>query len=291
MFGSMVDSMGHPGPVRHTRRVLQVLAVVMALVLVVLTLAYLFQRKLIYLPSAGPVPAAATVLPGARDVRLQTADGLELGAWYVPATGRDLGVSVLVAPGNAGDRSMRAPLAEALAARGMSVLLLDYRGYGANPGDPSEEGLALDVRAARDYLVEERGVPPERLVYFGESLGGAVVTELATEHPPGGLLLRSPFTELADVAAEHYPFLPVRLLLKDRFPLAEQIREVRVPTVVVYGTEDSVVPVEQSRTVARVAGGPVTSVEQPGADHNDAVLFDGPRLVDAAARLCVRVAG
>jgi fermentation-respiration switch protein FrsA (DUF1100 family) len=286
----MVKSMGHPAWMRHTRRVLQVLAGLVALVLVVVSLAYVFQRRLIYLPSAGPLPRAAAVLPGAHDVRLHTADGLTLTAWYVPATGAKPGVTVLVAPGNAGDRSMRAPLAAALAARGMSVLLMDYRGYGGNPGDPTEAGLALDVRAAREYLVGERGVPPERLVYFGESLGAAVVTELATEHPPGGLLLRSPFTELADVAALHYPFLPVRLLLKDRFPVAEEIRRVRVPTVVVYGSADSVVPSAQSRTVARVAGGPATSVEQPGADHNDAVLVDGPRLVDAAARLSVRVA-
>jgi len=284
----MVSSMGHPALMRHTRRVLQVLAGVLALVLVVAALAYAFQRKLIYLPSDGPLPRADTVLPGAQDVELHTADGLTLGAWYVPATGTDLGVTVLVAHGNAGDRAMRAPLAAALAARGMSVLLFDYRGYAGNPGDPTEEGLALDARAARGYLVGERGVAPERLVYFGESLGAAVVTELATEHPPGGLLLRSPFTELADVAAKHYPFLPARLLLKDRYPVVEQIREVRVPTVVVYGSADTVVPTEQSRTVARVAD--ATSIEQPGADHNDAVLVDGPRLVDAAARLSEQVA-
>ena len=283
--------MGRRRPVRHTRRVLQVLATLMVIVVVVLALAYFFQRSLIYLPSTDPVPPAGEVLPGARDVRLETADGLELGAWYVPATGRGLGVSVLLAHGNAGDRALRAPLAAALAARGMSVLLFDYRGYGGNPGDPTEEGLALDARAARSYLVDELRVPQERLVYFGESLGCAVVTELAAEHPPGGLMLRSPFTELADVAGEHYPFLPVRLLLKDRYPLAERIRDVRVPTVVVYGSADSVVPAEQSRTVARVAGGPVTSIEQPGADHNDAELFDDPRLVDAAARLSVEVAG
>lgn len=272
--------------VRHTRRVLvQVLVTVVVLAVVVLALAYLFQRRLIYLPSSGPVPSAASVLPGARDVRLETSDGLELGAWYVPATGSDLGVTVLVAPGNAGDRSLRAPLAEALRTRGMSVLLFDYRGYGGNPGDPTEEGLALDVRAARTYLVEDLGVAPDKVLYFGESLGAAVVTELATEHPPCGLLLRSPFTELADVAAEHYPFLPVRLLLKDRFPVKEQVSRVRVPTVVVYGSADSVVPTEQSRAVATASGGPVTSVEQPGADHNDSVLLDGPRLVDATARL------
>src|ERR1700754_2958854 len=149
----MDESMGHPARIRHTRRVLQVLAGVVALVLVVVALAYLFQRKLIYLPSNDPVPPAGTVLPGARDVRLHTADGLTLAAWYVPATAGDLGVTVLVAHGNAGDRAMRAPLAAALAARGASVLLFDYRGFGGNPGDPTEAGLALDARAARDYLV------------------------------------------------------------------------------------------------------------------------------------------
>src|SRR4029450_10026890 len=98
---------------------------------------------------------------------------LDLGAWYVPATGRDLGVTVLVAHGNAGDRAMRAPLAAALAAKGMPVRLFDYRGYGGNDGDPTEAGLALDARAARDHLVDDVGVAPDRLVYFGESLGRA----------------------------------------------------------------------------------------------------------------------
>jgi uncharacterized protein len=286
----MIESMGRLRRMRHARRVLQAMAVVVVLVLVVLTVAYAFQRRLIYAPSSGPVPPAGTVLPGARDVRLHTVDGLTLGAWYVPARGRDLGVTVLVAHEKGGDRAIHALLAKRLAARGMSVLLFDYRGYGGNPGDPSEIGLALDVRAAHDYLVHDMGIPQDRLIYFGESLGCAVVTELATAYPPGGLVLRSPFTALADAGAEHYPFLPVRLLLKDRYPLAEEIRRVHVPTVVVYGSADSVVPVAQSRTVARVAGGPTTSVEVPGAGHIDLELSDGPRLVDATARLSVRMA-
>lgn len=265
---------------------IQVLVGGLVLAVLVVTLAYLFQRRLIYLPSGGPVPSAGTVLPGARDVELRTEDGLTLRAWYVPArgsgSGSDSGVTVLVAPGNAGNRMNRAPLADALSARGMAVLLLDYRGYGGNPGDPTEEGLALDVRAARDHLVD-RGA--EKILYFGESLGAAVVAELATEHPPCGMLLRSPFTELADVAGEHYPFLPVRLLLKDRFPVVEHVARTKVPVTVVYGSADEIVPVVQSRAVAEAAAGPVTTVEVPGAGHNDAVLLDGPRLVSATARL------
>ena len=185
-------------------------------------LLWTFQRSLIYLPDDGPVGAAGAQLPGARDVTLTTSDGLDLGAWYLPGPDAD-SPAVLVANGNGGHRGMRAPLARALGDAGLAVLLFDYRGYGGNPGSPSEAGLALDVRAAREFLLREARVPPERLLYFGESLGAAVVTELATEHPPAGLVLRSPFVDLAAVGAVHYPFLPVRLLLRDRYPVAEQL--------------------------------------------------------------------
>ncbi|PRX47892.1 hypothetical protein B0I33_105476 [Prauserella shujinwangii] len=273
-------------PERRWRRLLLWAAVAVTIVAVVFAAAFAFQRKLIYLPTNDPLPSAAEVLPGGRDVTLTTTDGLRLGAWYFPAasaggtggTGPARG-AVLVAPGNGGDRSMRAPLAKEITARGLAVLLLDYRGYGGNPGKPTEEGLALDVRAARDYLVRQAGVPAERLLYFGESLGAAVVTELAVEHPPAALVLRSPFTDLAAVGREHYPFLPVRLLLLDTFPVRERVSEVRAPVTVVYGAADSIVPPEQSRAVARAAGARI--VEVPGAGHNDPVLLDGPAVVNA----------
>jgi fermentation-respiration switch protein FrsA (DUF1100 family) len=123
------------------------------------------------------------------------------------------------------------------------------------------------------------------LIYFGESLGAAVVTELATEHPPAGLVLRSPFTDLAAVGRRHYPFLPVRLLLRDRYPVVEQIASVDVPTAVVYGTRDSIVPPDQSQAVARAAAGPTQVVAVEGADHNDRELFDGSALIDAVVAM------
>jgi fermentation-respiration switch protein FrsA (DUF1100 family) len=262
---------------------------VVVLVLALLTgLLWIFQRSLIYLPDTGPVPAAAKVLPGARDVVLTTADGLDLGGWFLPAD--DDAPAVLVANGNAGHRGYRAPLAEALHEAGLSVLLFDYRGYGGNPGSPSEKGLALDVRAARDFLIEDAAVPQERLLYFGESLGAAVVTELATEHPPAGLVLRSPFVDLASVAAVHYPFLPVRALLRDRFPLAEQLARIDIPTTVVYGREDAIVPPGQSRAVAEAAGRLHRLVAVDGAGHNDAVLLDGGDVVGAVVDLAERTA-
>jgi uncharacterized protein len=272
------------GPVRRLVRA----GLVVAVVLAVLTgLLWGLQRRLVYFPDAGPVPAAGAVLPGARDVVLQTSDGLRLGAWFLP--GRDAEApAVLVANGNGGHRGLRAPLAAALAGRGLAVLLFDYRGYGGNPGSPSEEGLARDVRAARAHLLEEAGVPPDRLLYLGESLGAAVVTELATEHPPAGLVLRSPFVDLAAVGAAHYPFLPVRALLRDRYPVAERVAAIRVPTTVVLGGADSIVPPAQSRAVAAAAAGLHRLVEVPGADHNDRVLLDGDALVDAVVELAGR---
>ena len=256
------------------------------LVGVLLGALWAFQRHLIYLPSRGPVPAAHEVIDGARDVTLRTEDGLDLGGWFVPGR-RD--ITVLVANGNAGDRSLRAPLARALAEAGFAVLLFDYRGYGGNPGRPSEEGLALDARAAYQFLIETEGIARERLVYFGESLGAAVVAELATEYPPAGLVLRSPFTDLAAVGRVHYPFLPVGALLRDRYALVEQIRRVDVPTTVVYGTRDSIVPPEQSRAVAAAAAGPTTVVELKGADHNDVALLSATELIDAVVDLATRI--
>lgn len=266
---------------------LRAVLVAVAILGLVLALLYGFQRRLIYLPSTGPLPAAADVLAGAEDVVLETRDGLRLGAWFVPSGPG--GTTVLVAPGNAGDRAGRAPLAEALRARGLGVLLLDYRGYGGNPGSPSEQGLALDARAAYRYLVDDAGVSPDELIYLGESLGSAVVTELATEHPPGGLVLRSPFTDLAAVGQRHYPFLPVRLLLRDRFPTVEHVATVGAPTTVVYGTQDSIVPPDLSRAVADAAAGPTEVIPVDGADHNDRVLLDGTALIDAVVAMADQI--
>ncbi|SEF20148.1 hypothetical protein SAMN05421837_101247 [Amycolatopsis pretoriensis] len=265
--------------------VVRVLLGLVLVVVLVLALVWVFQRRLIYAPDTSPVPAAATALPGAEDVRLRTADGLDLGAWFVRPD-RTPAATVLVAGGNGGNRADRAPLAAKLARAGLAVLVLDYRGYGGNPGDPSEAGLALDVRAAWRFLTEGRRVPPGEILFYGESLGCAVVAELALEHPPAGLLLRSPFTELAAVGAEVYPFLPVRLLLRDRFPVRDEVARLRVPTVVVLGGRDAVVPPAQSREVAAAASARL--VEVPGADHNDPVLLDGPELVEAVLSLVPR---
>ena len=262
-------------------------------VAILLGALWVFQRRLVYLPDPSPVPQVAQAIPGGRDVSLTTSDGLTLGAWYVPAvldgTAEGCGMTVLVAPGNGGSRVGRLPLLRALTARGFGVLLMDYRGYGGNPGSPTEQGLAADARAALAFLTDQ-GIPAERLLFLGESLGGGVVTGLAAEQPPAGVVLRSPFLDLPAAAAVHYPFLPVRWLLRDEFPVRERVAASTVPLVVVLGDRDSVIPPEQSRAVAEAAGGAVRTVEVRGADHNDRALLDGPELIDAVVDLARQVA-
>jgi fermentation-respiration switch protein FrsA (DUF1100 family) len=273
----------------HTDPVVRFAVIAAAVVLLLLTAVWAFQRRLIYLPDEAAVPSAAVVVPGARDVVLQAGDGVRLGGWLIPAEEPDRGLAVLVANGNAGNRAERVPLARALAAEGLTVLLFDYRGYGGNDGGPSERGLAKDARAAQRYLVEEVGVPAGRILYYGESLGAAVVTELATEFAPGGLVLRSPFVDLASVGQVHYPFLPVRLLLRDRYPLAEQLSAVKAPVAVIYGSNDSIVPPDQSRAVAKAAPTLKNLVEIPGADHNDPALLHGQALIETVITLADQV--
>ncbi|TWH24554.1 hypothetical protein L618_000100000070 [Rhodococcus rhodochrous J45] len=259
-----------------------VLAVVLVVALVGVA-GWALQRRLIYLPDSSTPPSAATVLPGAEDVVLTTDDGLELDAWFVPGRAPDgpgAGFTVLLAPGN---RLGRVDTAADLAAAGFSTLLFDYRGYGGNPGTPTEEGLAADARAALEHLRARDDVDPTRLLYFGESLGCAVVTALAVDEPPAGMLLRSPFTDLAAVARHHYPFVPAAVL-KDEFPVAELVGRIGVPITVVYGTADSIVPPAQSTAVADAALQLHERVELDGLEHNDPPMFGAP-VVDALIRL------
>lgn len=251
--------------------------VVIAVAAMLMAAVWFFQSRLIYLPYGTAGTPAGAGLERAEEVRLRTNDGLELAAWYVPSTGEGTGAGVLVLPGNAGHRGLRAPLARALSDRGLAVLLVDYRGYAGNPGRPSQSGLAADARAAHADLSARVGV--DRVVVFGESLGAAVAVDLAREVEPHAVVLRSPFTSLADVGRVHYPYLPVRLLLRDRFDVLETVTDVDVPVVVIAGEDDSIVPPEQSRRVADAAGAELVLV--PSAGHNDHRLGAGEAVVDA----------
>jgi fermentation-respiration switch protein FrsA (DUF1100 family) len=260
-------------------RVLRICGILAAVYFAVVGLAWIFQRRLIYIPM-GRAPSVGSVLPAATDVTIDTEDGLRLGAWFVPPNGLAARGSILVFNGNAGNRSFRAPLAAALAKNGFAVLLFDYRGYSGNRGSPTEDGLLADARAARAYLDSRADLDPARTVYFGESLGAAVAVAAAVERPPAALILRSPFSSLTAMGKLHYPFLPVKLLLKDRFPSIERVRQLSCPLLVLAGDRDQIVPAEDSRTLFEAASMKAKRfVTIPGADHNDDALLAGNRFI------------
>lgn len=233
-------------------------------------------RRLIYFPNAS-VPPIDQVLPAGEEIVFTTADGLRIAAWFVPGQGNRT-AAVLVLHGNGGNRADRAPLAAALAARGYAVLLSDYRGYGHNPGKPSEEGLAADARAAQAWLRSQASVDPDRIVFFGESLGSGVAVRLATEVPPAVMVLRSPFTSLGDLARVHYPWIPTALL-PDRYPTIDRIGATSVPTLVIAGERDQIVPLANSVQLFHAANEPKRLVIVPGADHNDPELLAGRHML------------
>lgn len=274
------DELRPPAPtdavtVSRARPRVRALVAVLAVLMVVVVVLWSAQRRLTYFP-AGTPPPVAQVLPGGTEVVVTTDDGLDLQAWWVPGGT----TAVMVLPGNGGNRAGRAPLATALGELGLSVLLVDYRGYGGNPGTPSQEGLLADARAAAGWLRARQDI--DDIVYFGESLGGAVAVGLARERSPAALILRSPFTSLVDVARTHYGPVP-RWLLRDRYPALEWIGEVSSPLLVVASQADEIVPHALSRRLFEAADDPRTLATVPDAGHNDPDLLGGEVMVEAVA--------
>ena len=254
---------------------------VIAVIGVALAVLYAAQRSFIYFP-AGQVPSPVSIgLRSAEIVSFNTDDGVELEAWFVPAREPSASRTIIVFNGNAGNRAGRALLAATFAEYGWSTLLVDYRGYGGNPGLPSEAGLERDSRAALRYLLSRSDVDPARIVYFGESLGAAVAIRLAADHPPAALVLRSPFSSMTAIGARHYPFLPVRWLLRDRFASIDRIGRIKSPILFIAGDSDAIVPLADTQLLFDAAPEPKRLVVIPDADHNDESMFGGVEMMAA----------
>lgn len=231
---------------------------------------WLVQERMIYLPDAvggsGRTPADLGL--DYSDVTIATADGVRLHGWLVPGDGP---ITVLFFHGNAGDVSHRLESVRLFHELGLSVLIVDYRGYGRSEGRPSEAGTYADAEAAWSYLTAERGVPAERIVVFGRSLGGPIAAELASRHTPRGLVIESAFTSVPDLAARIYWFLPVRLLSRYEYPTRDLVRDVHCPVLVVHSRNDEIVPFAHAEAIYAAANEPRTLLEVAGG-HNDAYL-------------------
>jgi uncharacterized protein len=230
------------------------------------------QRKILFRRDAADVDPATLGL-AAETLRLETEDGESLAAWRIPpAADRPL---ILYFHGNAGGLDLRVERFRAMARAGMGVLAIEYRGYASSTGSPSEAGLKLDGEATYAAAIAS-GVRPERIVAFGESLGSGIAVSIAARHNVGALVLDSPYSSIADVAAAAYWFVPVRALLRDPFRNDLIIARVKAPTLMVHGTKDPVVPVRFGEKLFALANPPKAFWRVEGAGH----LALGERLAE-----------
>jgi len=252
--------MGRLGWLRFAMRLI---ALPIAVYLLVVCALYLGQRRLLFLPRRD---AAAATAPSAwmTALRTEAQDGVAVRHWLAPAPpGRPVAV---LFHGNGGAAGDLLPWAEALRHEGYGVVLADYRGYSGNPGAPSESGLYADARALLSAL-NRSGIADRDLVLFGWSLGSGVATEMALEHPARALVLLAPFDSAVDVAARHYPWVPVRMLMWDRFDNRGKIAQVHAPVLIIHGEADDIVPVQRGRELFAAAREPKQLQVLPQIGH------------------------
>ena len=264
-----------------------------------------FQRSLIYQPAKTKplIAKEAKLSQTAVDVTVKSHDGLTLHGWLAGAGSRKSSLPVdpksllshslvIVFPGNAGHRGYRTHLLETFGELGADAVIFDYRGYAENPGKPSEANFIRDARVIWDYATKELGVPARRIVLYGESLGGGVAVRLASDLcregiEPGGLVIQSSFNSLADAGYHHFPFLPVGLILIDRFQSDGHIVGVKCPILQLHGARDQVVPLRLGQKLFEAAPAKSSSgiakrqAILPNADHNDVYGVDRLLVVDA----------
>jgi fermentation-respiration switch protein FrsA (DUF1100 family) len=224
------------------------------------------QDWLLYFPDKTRPDPATTGVAAVREVSLETADGITLRSWWLPPReGRPV---IAYFHGNGGNIGHRAIRVRRFAEAGLGLLMLEYRGYGGNPGRPSEAGLFADARAALAFL-DRAGIPAGQVVLWGESLGSGVAVAMASEQPVGAVVLEASYTRLEDVAAMHYPAWLVRLALRDRFDSLSRIAAVKAPLLVLHGEQDTIIPVALGRALFAAANEPKEGWFAPQGGHND----------------------
>jgi len=255
-----------------------VFVLVAAIYLVVLALLFLMQRRLLFVPDRQrPDLAGAQLDPAMRPIEILTADGLRLLAWYRPSPGNP-GAVLVYLHGNAGHIGDRGDRVRPYLEAGFGVLLVEYRGYGGNPGQPSEAGFYADARAALDFLAQQ-GVAPARIVLYGESLGTGVAVQMAVERECGALVLEAPLTSVAAVARGRYWMFPVRHFVLDKFDSLSKIGRVRCPVFVMHGERDQIIPVRYGRELLQAASEPKEARWFAEGNHTNFDECGGPAAV------------
>jgi len=231
--------------------------------------AFLGNRMFMYFPDPARVPPAAAGLGSVQEVDFTAGDGTKLIAWYAPA--KEGKPTILYFHGNAANAANRAPKIEPMLEDGFGVFYLNNRGYGGSGGSPTEANNVTDAVAAYDH-VAGLGVPADRIVAYGESLGSGQAARLAAQRAVAGVVLEAPLTSTVDVGRSTYFWLPLRLLITDQYNVERHISQVTAPLLILHGEQDEVIPVEMGRRIHAGANDPKRIEVLPNGHHND--LFD-----------------
>ena len=233
-------------------------------------LLFVFQEKMVFFPGKriGDTPEAAGL--HYEDVYLVTDDNINIHGWFVPRP--DAKATLLFFHGNAGNISHRLESISIFHDIGLSVFIIDYRGYGRSDGRPSEQGTYRDAMAAWNYLVDERRLSPDEIIVFGRSLGGAVAAWLAAKVTPAAVILESTFTSVKELGKFYYPYLPVSWIARIHYPVDEHIISFNCPVLIVHSHQDEVIPVRHGRRLFEYARDPKMFLPISG-DHNNGFLL------------------
>ncbi len=256
--------------IRMVRGILHTLIAICSIYVGIVLLASLFQGWLIFQPRKRLQGDPTVIGLPYVDVWLRSSDDVRIHGWYIPSDRQ--GKTLLFFHGNAGNISHRLDSLAIFHDLGLNTLIVDYQGYGNSEGKPSEKTFYLDGNAAWNYLTGELNIPYGDIIVFGRSLGGAVAIELASRYSPGGIILESSFSDMAEVASEHFPFLPIRWLLRHRFDLSEKIKWIECPALVIHSPNDEIIPFRFGERLFTDLPEPKIFVEIEG-DHNTGFLL------------------
>lgn len=259
------------------RRVLHSILFILVSVWVLLCLLlYLFQPRFIYFPQSeiDYTPDMAG-LPY-EDIYFKTEDNVLLNGWFIPV--ENAKNTLLFFHGNGGNISHRLESLKIFHEIGLSVFIIDYRGYGQSQGTSSEQGTYRDAEAAWRFLTETRGISDEDIIIFGRSMGGAVATWLASRYTPNLLILESTFTSIADVAKHYYPYLPTHLLVRIKYASVDRIEDIHRPILIAHSQTDEIIPYKYGRALFEKAQAPKIFLELKGG-HNDGFITTGPSYI------------
>jgi len=242
---------------------------------------YAFQGRLIYFPAKQLAATPSAIGLTYEDVFLTSASGTKVHGWYVP--GGDEARTLLFLHGNAGNISHRLDSLRLFNELGLSVLIIDYSGFGQSGGSPGEQQSYEDARIAWHYLTDTRGVPAGRIVIFGRSLGGGVASWLATRTMPAGLILESSFTSVPALARKYYPIFPIHWLARIHYDNASRLPAVTCPVLIAHSPDDELVPIGHGRALFSTAREPKQFLEMRG-DHNSGFMLSGQHYRRGLAR-------